>query len=323
MIRSIFILLLYFSSLSAFDKVVIWGHKLHSHTHSYIHDSFYNAFKHLGYNVEWYDKNDQIDGIDFANTLFLTEGQVDEGIPLQKDGVYILHNCNPKKYQGLDYFYLQVYNDTVLNEPSALQIDKCIYFDFPGRCVYIPWATDLLPNEIDVIKRKVGKVKKSPKIYWVGTVGDGYYGNKSEIDPFINACKESNIVFVPSNPNGTGISAKKHQDLILKSYMAPAIVGEWQKSVGYIPCRIFKNISYGQWGITNSKRVYELFDNKIVYNSDTYQLFKDAQQKLKTLRNEELFGLMDIVKTKHTYLNRIETLLRFHRLLKLYDASYE
>ncbi len=26
------------------DKVVIWGHKLHSHTHSYIHNAFLVAF---------------------------------------------------------------------------------------------------------------------------------------------------------------------------------------------------------------------------------------------------------------------------------------
>ncbi len=323
MIRSILVLLLYINALSAFDKVVIWGHKLHSHTHSYIHESFYKAFKHLGYNVEWYDKSDDIHGIDFTNTLFLTEGQVDEGIPIRNDGVYILHNCNPQKYQGLDYFYIQVYNDTVLNDPSVVQIDKCIYFNFPGRCLYMPWATDLLPNEIEEVKQKVLSVKKHPSVYWIGTVGDGFYGNKSEIEPFAKACKENKIQFIPSNPNGTGISSEEHRELVLKSYMAPAIVGEWQKSVGYIPCRIFKNISYGQWGVTNSERVNELFDNKIVYNPNTYQLFKDAQKRMDTLTNEELFALMDVVKTKHTYLNRIETILRFHRLLKLYEYSYE
>mgnify|MGYP006419383869 CR=1 FL=1 len=39
------------------NKVIIWGHKLHSHTHSYIHDSFYKAFKFLGYNTYWFDEN--------------------------------------------------------------------------------------------------------------------------------------------------------------------------------------------------------------------------------------------------------------------------
>jgi Lrp/AsnC family transcriptional regulator for asnA, asnC and gidA len=37
--------------MDTIKKVVIWGHKLHSHTHSYIHNGFYIAFKHLGYDI--------------------------------------------------------------------------------------------------------------------------------------------------------------------------------------------------------------------------------------------------------------------------------
>jgi hypothetical protein len=98
--------------------------------------------------------------------------------------------------------------------------------------------------------------------------------------------------------------------------MAPAIVGQWQKMVGYIPCRIFKNISYGQMGITNSPRVYELFEEKIIYNSDEYQLFFDARHALMRTTHKQLFELMDFVRDKHTYLNRIETLLDFFQHVK-------
>lgn len=30
------------------QKVVIWGYKNSSHTHGYIHSSYYKAFKYLG-----------------------------------------------------------------------------------------------------------------------------------------------------------------------------------------------------------------------------------------------------------------------------------
>ena len=43
-----------------FNKIIIWGHKLHSHTHSYIHQAFNIAFTHLKYNVLWLDDNDDI-----------------------------------------------------------------------------------------------------------------------------------------------------------------------------------------------------------------------------------------------------------------------
>jgi hypothetical protein len=30
-------------------QIVIWGHKLHTHTHSYIHNAFFRAFQKMGY----------------------------------------------------------------------------------------------------------------------------------------------------------------------------------------------------------------------------------------------------------------------------------
>ena len=93
--------------------------------------------------------------------------------------------------------------------------------------------------------------------------------------------------------------------------MAPAIQGPYQCGKGYIPCRIFKNISYGQWGITNNQTVYDLFKGKIVYNPDTYQLFYDAKNYIDNAPINELYELMDFIKNNHTYINRIDTLLTF------------
>src|SRR5690242_2068942 len=73
-------------------QVVIWGHKLHSHTHSYIHEGFYRGFLHLGYKTVWLDDTDDLSGIDFTQTLFITEGQVEKNLPVRNDCFYILHN---------------------------------------------------------------------------------------------------------------------------------------------------------------------------------------------------------------------------------------
>lgn len=313
LMRYFFLLCLLFSfKLHGFEKVVLWGHKLHSHTHSYIHNGFYRGFSHLGYPVYWFDDQDHVTDFDFANTLFITEGQVDANIPLREDCIYILHNPRSLKYQQLNpkhIITLQVYTDSVLNYPHLTKVAPCIYHDVPGRCFYMPWATDLLPHEIDAIKMKLPSLHRQQYIWWVGTVGEGKFGNKSELDPFIKACQENGIAF---NHNGScQISLEDNIDMTNSSYLAPAIVGAWQKEVGYIPCRIFKNISYGCLGVTNSLRVYELFEGKIVYNPDTYQLFYDAQERLNKLTLAELYDLMDFVKTKHTYLNRIQTMLDF------------
>ena len=62
---------------------VVWGHKLFSHTHSYVHEGFARAFQFLGYDVHWLDDTDDVSGIDFSGALFITEGQVDRRIPIR------------------------------------------------------------------------------------------------------------------------------------------------------------------------------------------------------------------------------------------------
>ena len=292
----------------SFDKVVIWGHKLHSHTHSYVHNAFYRAFQYLNYPTYWFDDQYDVEGFDFSKSLFITEGQVDGKIPLLADCFYLLHNTTSEKYQLLplhNCLQFQVYTHDVLTRPSCTQLAPCIYFDFSGRCLYMPWATDLLPNEIEQVKKHISIPVEKKSVCWIGTIGDGIFGNVEQLNPFMRACQENGISFI----HRTNVSMEENQKLIESSYLAPAIVGQWQKEKGYVPCRIFKNISYGHMGVTNSEVVYELFERKIVYNSDTYQLFYDAKTKLENLQQEELLALMDFVKDKHTYINRIRLLL--------------
>lgn len=306
-----FLLLTSFQIANAFDKVVIWGHKLHSHTHSYIHQGFFKAFKVKGYDVYWMDDKEDVSSFDFSSTLFLTEGQADKKIPLMEDCKYLVHNPSSDKYKPLDVIYFQVYTDDILSRPNLVKVEECIYYDLPNRCLYMPWATDLFPDEIDEMKKAVPLNRSDLTIYWIGTIGKGKAGNVTALAPYVMSCIENGFQFICPNPWGTGVDIKKHIKLIQSSYMAPAIVGDWQMQKGYVPCRIFKNISYGQMGITNSKRVYELFEQKIVYNPDTAQLFYDALERIKGLTCEEQWELMDMVKCRHTYLNRTQTLLDF------------
>lgn len=317
LLKSLFALFLFFGSAYGieFKKVVIWGHKLHTHTHSYIHDAFYKAFKHLNYEVYHFDNSDNVSSFDFSNTLFLTEGQADQKIPLREDCYYILHNCTDTKYKDLfalnRCIILQVYTDDVLTRDNCVLLKPFIYEDVEDKTIYMPWATDLLPYEIEENKKLVNKsnlekyVKKF--IFWCGTYSDGEFGNQSELLPFIQAAAEAGIKFF----HRTNLDPKEMAKHERKAYMAPAIVGEWQKKNGYIPCRIFKNISNGQMGITNSYHVYELFEKKIVYDCDTRSLFFKAKEAKASFTKEKRAELMDFVKNNHTYINRIEELLDF------------
>lgn len=296
-------------------KIVIWGHKLHSHTHSYIHWAFHRAFTHLGFDTYWLDNSDNLAGIDFSNTLFITESQVDQKIPLRDDCWYILHNCDGRKYKHLfeqnKIILLQVYTHDCLPR-NVEKIDECIYIDRQDKIVYMPWATDLLPHEIDANKA-YATIKKQNRFTFIGTVGGGYFGNIEQVNDFSRAANEQSIQceIISKCSMEENIARVQH------AYMAPALQGSWQVEQGYIPCRIFKNISYGAFGITNSETVYKLFNKKIVYNADCYQLFYDAKKRIDALDINDLYELMDFVKEKHTYINRIELLLSF--LQEIYE----
>ena len=141
-------------------KIVIWGHKLHSHTHSYIHYGYWRAADYLGHEVYWYDDKDAVHDVDFSNSIFITEHQVCKNIPLRKDCKYFIHNSDePFKYERRQkYAGYKVYNFVHDSKhwhygdsyvwPSVENIGGSFY-EHPTRTIVTKWATDLLPLEID------------------------------------------------------------------------------------------------------------------------------------------------------------------------------
>lgn len=300
-------------------RIVLWGHKLHQNTFSYVNYGFERAARHLGFPTRWLDDGDYDYG-DLSHSIFFTEGQVQARIPLLDDCFYVLHNvCGPEarqKYQGL-YTARQVLDiQTITDErQQGEKLADFIYFSLDGRGLHFPWATDLLPHEIDAYKPTGRPFNVESKVVtWVGTVGDGVFGNIPQLNPFMKACQENGIQFRATglwggSVPGTSPSCEQNAALIRASYMAPAIVGGWQQEKGYIPCRAFKNISYGQPGMTNSPSVKRLFGDAMVFNPDSHQLFYDARARFESLTREELIQHMDWVRDNHTYLNRLTTVL--------------
>lgn len=302
-----------------FDRVIIWGHSPHSHTHAYIHAAFYKAFQYLGYETHWVNDHTSIAGIELRNSLFITVGGHDRKIPIRADCLYMLHNCDDPKYRPLraqhKCIIFQVYTHDALSR-DVHQLHTCPYilYDLCDTTLYMPWATDLLPHEIDAIKTQLPALHKNNAACFIGTVWSGHQGNQDEIDAFKHACKDADIPFSAQGGFGHGLTDQSHQDAIMHAALAPAIQGAWQCQNGYIPCRIFKNISYGQMGITNNETVYKLFDKKIIYNADAYQLLFDSRDA--QISQKEIFELMDFVRDNHTYLNRIDDMLRFLRMVQ-------
>ena len=303
-------------NMNNIHQVVIWGHKLHSHTHSYIHNAFFIAFNHIGYKTLWLDNEDDITNIDFSNSFFITEGQVDEKIPILLNSFYVLHNCNMDKYLILsktNYLKLQVYTNDVINKHKAIEIDKTMLTFYKDNTLYMPWATDLLPEEINqnIEKVKNEEFKLENIISLVGSITQPWLYVKK-------FCERKNIQFICYGGFSKNLSVEDNIKITQKSILAPAFQSEWQTQNGYIPCRIFKNISYGKMGITNNPVVFELYNKEIIFDNDIMSALQKGLQfeNLPNIKKKQIIiKLMEVTRDKHTYLNRIEQLMKFFKFL--------
>ena len=288
-------------------KIVVWGHHLHSHTHSYIHYAFYRAFENQGHETYWIDSAADIGGLDLSDSIFIVEGQVDGGVPLRKDCKYLLHNCDTKKYEesNVDFKMLQVYSHDVLDR-DVEKIAECEYYQPSNRMLYQPWATDLLPHEFEKYPRVKIDSSRQPAINWVGSVMDGLHGNRPVLEEFASVAAMNGTIFKVCR----NADPDEAINLVRNSIMAPALQGSWQVQNGYIPCRIFKNISYGHIGATNSEAVFNLYDGLITYNTNPTQLFVELKSQIDNPDNEKIQKALDLTREKHTYVNRIKNILK-------------
>lgn len=326
----------------SFNKVVVWGYPLHSHTHSYIHAGWVKAFKSLGYETYWFHNNDFPSNFDWSNSLFISEGYADSKIPVNDSSIYFIHIClNPEKYVGKVKRFIEIrfLVNQIIDCNYVYQLDKsqCIkisdatyyqklynngnlikYFHNPQpieyECIYTCWASDLLPEEIDFENIHF---PRENKIYWFGSYNDK---NCNELKLFTDEARKNNIEVTFNDPWSNPKSFEEVEEYTKKSILSPDIrgagdphkinmgeSGTCHKYIGYIPCRILKAISYGHLGVTNSKTVYEFLEKKVIYNSDEKQLFYDAYSQKD---NHELIKQqMELVKNKHTFINRIQDLL--------------
>lgn len=321
------------------NKIIIWGHLLHSHTHSYIHNGYYVAFKEMGYDTHWFDDNSDISNFDFSNSLFITEQQVDNKIPKRKDCLYFVHFLEKHKYPGVNISNLIDLRCTFRDMNRACGREYQKDRKNPGNLIFTPlnkkkfeyysiinnqltyytmWAADLLPKQIEYNINNISDIqkKKTHNIYFVGSLMNIWC-------KFKQICNVNKIPFFDCGakwirgPIGhqlsksDALSIEMNEDLIQKSYIAPALQSKEQVYEEYIPCRIFKNISYGKMGITNNKKVYELFDKKIIYDPNIVNLINKSILFEKNPDTKVITELMKYVKNNHTYVQRIESLKIF------------
>jgi hypothetical protein len=318
------------------QKIIIWGHKLHSHTHGYVHNGFYLGFKKLGYDTYWFDDDTNVDNFDFSNSLFLSEHQVDFKIPQRSDCLYFIHFLEEDRYQNVPRENLINMKCAFRDMTRERRIDpNLVYtpvdekkFEFYMKDkndiinYYILWATDIFSEDIDENIKNLEEIHKNINhkiIYFIGTMTEPWR-------IMYNFLYRSDIRFIQygatfDKNSHNNKSILENMKLIQSSLVSPAFQEQLQIDDTYIPCRIFKNISYGRMGITNSYFTNDFFDKRLIYDSD---IIKCTQKAIEFEKREDkleiIKSLMNYVKDNHTYVNRVETFINFinkHTLFKI------
>lgn len=318
--------------LSTIEKVIIWGYPLHSHTQSYVHYCWHKVFEALGKKTYWFE-DDQFDtSLEYSNCLFIAEGYKDKNIPLHASNLYFINFCiEPQKYLrcGARLFeirfrvnkFIDINNYWDLNDGSHILenlSDETLYEslttnvgvsnDFTGptktpmnyEAVYMYWGTDLLPWEIDL---NDSEFVPENEIHFVGT-----FYEKGIWAEFHRLTNTMGIQWIHHDPWSKPISFEANRDLIKRSIVAPDFRPESHLTSGYIPCRLFKNISYGRLPSTNSPAAAALLGDAVIYHTDMNEMIRcsiDANKDVERKRRA-----MKMVADHHTYLHRARDMLR-------------
>lgn len=305
-------------------------------SYRYIHQGYFKAAETLGYETYWLDNFDTVNPSFFENSIILTEGWENDNLPICKNSFYFIHHfgdktknkrfnhnikyvCNDNRVFDLR-FYCQTFEDCnqkwSVSFDSLQRINYCACLEsLDGyKALYQPWATDLLPNEIDF--DSINKYSENV-IYFVGTVGkitedEPFWGRKMDswdkLMRFKQACDENNIPFriIDYTHEKNRLSCEDYISTYKKSLLCPDIRNQHKLEVGYIPCRVFKSISYGRLGMTDSETVHKFFNQLTAYHYDPYHLFYEGMKYKDDIH--KIRESMKLVKDHHTYINRIKTL---------------
>lgn len=306
-------------------KCILWGYPLHSDTYSYVHEGFKKALERAGHEVHWFHDKEYPSHADFdyEDCVFFTEGYADKNIPVLASCVYYVHVCvNPEKYldkckklidvryhqDSMDKDNYEFHHD--LNDFEELDTGVCVdrisSKEKGYEISYLAWATDLLPEEFD---EDWIDIEKQNVWYFVGSISqEGRFKNAHLIQEFGALCAKIGVKTAWSNPWTNPLDGAVMREVMQKSFLNPDLRNDTHKRWGTKTCRVFKSMSYGHLGLTNSPKLAEFAGPEVICKQNISELFEEGlrlKDDKDLIRRQMLY-----TKEHHTYVNRINGLLR-------------
>lgn len=220
----------------------------------------------MGWETFWVDDNPTYASLVKPDTVVLALGGHAKHLPTEIDARFVLHNYGdnsdkfPKRYLRLQVF-------TKCLGGNQLSPDTISFYREDDNTLFHPWGLPESGSPYLEFNPNPGSEE-----FWVGSVwnNDMNQGNTSEIRSYKRALGLRNLKFrqvgsetklakfgrflSPSLPTmgNRNLDETKARHLVNVSPIGAAIVGNWQKQAGYIPCRVFKNVAAGHPVYSNS-----------------------------------------------------------------------
>ncbi len=297
--------------LDRYKRFVLWGLRGEAGGDSFrhVHRHYQHALTKLGKEVVWWhDEGDTRALLEPGDLVFAVD-IASNWLGYQVPGVtYILHNFDSSNiiWEHLDperTLRLQVYTNSC--EIWGEEWEPGRRFDKEGRTLFQPWGTDLLAEEFHPPIFE----GRSDEVPFVGSIWDSDgQGNVAAI----NELKEISAAHRLTFRHYRNIDDATNVSVVRRARLAPAVTGRWQVENDYLPCRVFKNVSYGALALTNVPKFRELFDGCFTSFGSVSRIFTDAMQLSEQEYLELVAAQQEVVK-RFTYR---ESLLSIERALE-------
>ena len=301
------------------NKIVFWVENKPNQTFSYIYAGMKKAFERLGCEIHWFSDQSfpSQSEFDYSNCIFFVDNQgpLDHNVPIVDTGIYFAYDkfTNVNKYLNkvrcLVNYRVAEFKKTIPDDDRYVEIEKGVTFDTqasePYNVVYFSWATNLMPEEIDL--DWVNK-ERNNEYNFVGTI----HAPRPNVEPlhqqYIEIVKNKGILFNHYNPNVNPATDEEHVGILQRSMFVPDFRPQEQKDNWYLPCRILKAISYGCLTVSDAPYLKNFIDDSILTSENAQEIFDLG---VENQNNKELIlHQMEIIKRDHTYLNRCRGILK-------------
>jgi hypothetical protein len=257
--------------ITRYGKVVVWGLKSADNTDlHHINSHFYEAVLKLGGQAVFVDDAPENRALVCPGDLVIAMDVAYKHLPVVPKAYYVLHNIGGEWSHQLDQKYrlnIQVYTDACAHYEKWRE---AVHWDAAAQVLYSPWGTDLFPNEfLEPIFND-----QSHHIFFVGSVWNNElgHGNVRTIEKLVSYLERIGLKFtvIRHVPDAENVR------YVRESRIAPAIAGEWQVENNYLPCRLFKSVSYGQLGITNVMKFRDILSPAFVEGQNFEEVIETA-----------------------------------------------